>query len=222
MLEYHKIEGLFERDDSTKKLIWGKFRRPEIEYLKDNIWEFSEKIDGTNIRIMWDGHKVTIGGRTDRASIPAPLFERLSELFLGEVNEQIFEQHFGEKEVILFGEGYGAKIQGVGGLYRPDNDFILFDVMICGNYQDRSTVNEVARYFNLDVVPIVLVGTIQEGIDFVKSKPMSTIGKAPMEGVVGRPCYEMQDRCGKRIIVKIKVSDFCTKNANFIKTTGEE
>ena len=80
MLEYHKIEGLFERDDSTKKLIWGKFRRPEIEYLKDNIWEFSEKIDGTNIRIMWDGHKVTIGGRTDRASIPAPLFERLSEL----------------------------------------------------------------------------------------------------------------------------------------------
>ena len=54
--------------------------------------------------------------------------------------------------------------------------------MICGNYQDRRTVNGVARYFNLDVVPIVLVGTIQEGIDFVKSKPMSTIGKAPMEG----------------------------------------
>jgi len=120
MREYHKIETLFERDETTKKLIVGKFRNPTIEYLKDNIWTFTEKVDGTNIRIYWDGHKVTYGGRTDKAQIPAHLINRLNELFGGETNAQMFEQKFGETEVELFGEGYGVKIQN-GGLYRDVN-----------------------------------------------------------------------------------------------------
>ena len=208
MEEYHKIETLFERDTKTKKLIEGQFRNPTIEYLKDNLWEFTEKIDGTNIRILWDGHKVTFAGRTDNAQIPAELTNRLFELFGGEVNAQIFEQKFGDTPVMLIGEGYGAKIQGCGSLYKKTQDFILFDVKIAGNWQDRDTVNGIARYFNLDVVPIVLVGTLQEAIDYVKSKPKSTIGEADSEGVVGRPCMELLDRCGHRVIVKIKVKDF--------------
>lgn len=207
-MEYHKIEGLFKRDEQTKKLIEGQYRNETVEFLKDMEWEFTEKIDGTNIRIIWNGHKVEFRGRTDKAQIPSALLNRLIELFGGEVNEQIFEQNFGEKEVMLIGEGYGAKIQGVGGLYRPDQDFILFDVMIGENYQPRETVNAVAKMFNLDVVPIVLKGTIQDGIDFVKDKPKSTIGTAPMEGLVGRTKVELKDRCGNRVIVKIKVSDF--------------
>lgn len=59
MREYHKIETLFERDEKTKKLIEGKFRNETVRFLKDNMWDFTEKIDGTNIRILWDGHKVT-------------------------------------------------------------------------------------------------------------------------------------------------------------------
>lgn len=207
MLEYHKIETLFERDEKTKKLIEGKFRNPTIEYLKDNLWEFTEKIDGTNIRILWDGHKVTFAGRTDNAQIPAELTNRLVELFGGETNEQMFEQKFGETEVMLVGEGYGAKIQN-GGLYRNNQDFILFDVMIAGNWQPRDSVNDIAKYFNIDIVPMILVGTIQEAVDYVKTKPKSKIGTADSEGLVGRPCIEMQDRVGNRIVVKIKVRDF--------------
>lgn len=206
-MEYHKIDGLFKRDEQTKKLVEGEFRNPAVEFLKDNVWEFTEKIDGTNIRIIWDGHKVEFRGRTDKAQIPSELLNRLLELFGGDANEQIFEQNFGEKEIMLIGEGYGAKIQN-GGNYRQDQDFILFDVVINNNYQSRGTVNEVAKMFNLDVVPIVLEGTIQEGIDFVKSKPKSTIGTADMEGVVGRTKLELRDRCGGRVIVKIKVADF--------------
>ena len=208
MKEYHKIETLFERDEKTKKLIEGKFRNPTVEYLKDNLWLFTEKIDGTNIRILWDGHKVTFAGRTDNAQIPAELTNRLFELFGGEVNEQMFEQKFGETEVMLCGEGYGAKIQN-GGLYKDSQDFILFDVMIADNWQPRESINDIARYFNIETVPIVLVGTIQEAVDYVKSKPKSKIGTADSEGLVGRPVLEMQDRTGHRIIVKIKVRDFC-------------
>lgn len=207
MQEYHKIETLFERDEKTKRLVEGKFRNEAISFLQHNMWDFTEKIDGTNIRIFWDGHKVTIAGRTDKAQIPAELSNRLFELFGGEVNEQLFEQKFGGTEVMLFGEGYGAKIQN-GGLYRNNQDFILFDVMIAGNWQPRENVENIASYFGIDVVPLIFTGTIQEGIDYVKTKPNSRIGTAKSEGLVGRPKVEMQDRTGKRIIVKIKVKDF--------------
>lgn len=103
--------------------------------------------------------------------------------------------------------GYGGKIQN-GGLYRDNQDFILFDVMIAGNWQPRESVEDIARYFNIDSVPTILVGTIQEAVDYVKTKPKSKIGTADSEGLVGRPVVEMKDRVGNRIIVKVKVRDF--------------
>lgn len=209
MKEYHKIETLYERDEKTKKLIIGKFRNPTVEFLKDNVWQFTEKVDGTNIRVYWDGHSVSFGGRTDNAQIPAHLINRLNELFGGETNAQMFEQKFGETTVELFGEGYGAKIQSGGG-YRDDVDFILFDVLISDNYQPRESVEDIAKYFGIDVVPIVLEGTLQDGVDYVLNNRNSIVAKngALIEGLVGRTKVETKDRCGKRNIVKIKYRDF--------------
>ena len=97
MAEYIKIETIFERDmEGTKKLIEGKFRNETVEYLKDNQWIGTEKIDGTNIGIAWNGHKVSYQGRTEKAQIPAHLMNKLIEMFGGIVNEEIFEQKFGE------------------------------------------------------------------------------------------------------------------------------
>ena len=209
MIEYNKIETLWKRDmDGSKKLLEGEFRNPAVEFLKDNIWQFTEKVDGTNISVCWDGHTVTFNGRTDRAQIPTHLLDYLLATFKTSEVEQIFEEKFGETSVILFGEGYGPKIQKGGGLYRDTPSFILFDVLISGNYQSRESVEDIARAFGIDVVPIILEGTIQEGVDFVKAHPKSTMGTAFMEGLVGRPKIEMRDRCGKRIIVKIKWEDF--------------
>lgn len=209
MIEYNKIETLYERDtEGTKKLIEGKFRNPTVEFLKDLPWEFTEKIDGTNIRIHWDGHQVNYGGRTEKASIPAHLMNHLLSVFETNEAEELFEQTFGEKEVVLFGEGYGPKIQKGGGLYRDDVSFILFDVMIGSNYQSRETVNSIAQAFGIDAVPVLFTGTLQEGVDYVKAHPKSTFGTADMEGLVARPKMELCDRCGNRIIVKIKYQDF--------------
>ena len=207
MEEYNKILTIYERDTKTKKLIEGNFINPSVEYLKDNIWNFTEKIDGTNIRILWDGHKVTFGGRTDNAQIPASLISKLNDLFGGEKNAQLFEQKFGDMEVMLCGEGYGKGIQN-GGLYKESQDFILFDVKISENWQSRENVLDIANYFNIQTVPTVFNGTIQQAVNWVKTKPKSLIGDAPAEGLVGRPMLELQDRTGKRLIIKIKVQDF--------------
>lgn len=208
MIEYDKIETLWKRDmDGSKKLLEGEFRNPAVEFLKDNVWQFTEKIDGTNIRVYWDGHKVRFGGRTETAQIPSVLVNYLNSVFGTNEAEQIFEEKFGETEVLLFGEGYGPKIQN-GGAYRNDVSFILFDVLISGNYQPRESVEDIARAFGIDIVPIIFEGTIKEGVDFVKGHPNSIMGTAKMEGLVGRPKVEMRDRCGKRVIVKIKWEDF--------------
>lgn len=211
MKEYTKIEGIFERDiDGSKKLIEGKFRNETVEFLKDNKWICTEKIDGTNIGIVWDGHKVSYQGRTERAQIPAHLMNKLIEMFGGETNEDLFEQKFGEMSAILFGEGYGAKIQKGGGNYRSDVSFILFDVYLPDQnlWLRRDALEDIASTFNIDIVPIILTGTLKEAVDFVKLRPKSTIGIADMEGLVCKPAVDMLDRRGKRIIVKVKVRDF--------------
>jgi hypothetical protein len=208
MKQYKKIETVFCRDtNGTKRLILNNYRNPTIAYLKDNMWLFTEKVDGTNIHVHWDGHKVEFGGRTDKAQIPGPLLNKLNEMFVTTEAEELFEQTWGDKDVILFGEGYGPKIQN-GGDYRSDVSFILFDVLVGDNYQEREWVEETAQMFNIDVVPIVLTGTIQDGIDYVMKHPRSTMGTAMMEGVVGRPMIELRDRRGERVIVKIKWEDF--------------
>lgn len=208
MKEYHKIETIFERDEKTKELVIGKFRDKTVEYLQNNTWQFTEKVDGTNIRVCWDGHEVRFAGRTDKSQIPSHLLEKLNELFGGEINEEIFEQKFGEKEVVLYGEGFGHKIQTNG--YIDGVDFILFDVMIGDFYQPREVIEEIASYFNISVVPIILEGTLNQGIEWVISNRKSVVAQngAEIEGLVARPKCEINDRTGKRTIVKIKYRDF--------------
>lgn len=210
MEKYVKIETLFNRDlEGTKRLDETSWRDPSVQFLRLVPWVWTEKVDGTNIRVMWDGHKVSFGGRTDKASIPADLVNYLNSTFGTPEAEELFEQMFGEKEVILFGEGYGNKIQAVGKNYIPDGvGFIMFDLLIGANYQARESVESCAKAFNVPVVPIVGEGNLYEAIDFIKSNPKSTIGSCDMEGIVCRPKVELRDRCGNRMIVKIKWNDF--------------
>lgn len=210
MKTYEKIETLYERStEGSKQLMIGRWRNPTVEMLKDVQWEWTEKVDGTNIRVQWDGHSVSFGGRTERASIPAPLVNRLNELFGGEESAQMFEQLFGGRQVILYGEGYGNKIQAVGKNYIADGvDFILFDLLVGENYQPRASVESCAKAFGIRTVPVVGIGTLQEAEEYVRSKPHSTLGDLDMEGVVCRPVQELRDRCGNRVIVKIKARDF--------------
>ena len=210
MQHYGKIETIYQRDiEGTKRLMPGVWRNPTVEFLKDCQWDWTEKIDGSSIAIYWDGHTVEFGGHTSRSNIPAPLVNRLNELFGGEKNAQMFEQMFGDKEVHLYGEGFGNKIQAAGAKYLPNCvDFILFDVMIGENFQPRETVEEIATAFNIQCVPVVGRGTLFQAAEFVKSHPDSVIGNLPMEGVVCRPSVELRDRAGHRLIVKIKYKDF--------------
>lgn len=207
MKEYTKIRTLWAREEQKPhNMIVGKFDRPEFELLQNIEWTFTEKVDGTNIRIMWDGNKVTFGGKTDNAQIPAKLIEKLYELFGGENNEQVFESVFGSDPVCLYGEGYGGNIQGLS--EYGDFNFILFDVKVGDWWVERENIEDIAKKFDISVVPIIAKGTLHEMSELVANGFTSTLGELKSEGLVARPSTELCNRKGERIITKLKHKDF--------------
>lgn len=215
MKQYHKIQTVWLRDpeNNHKTLLEGVWAKPEFQYLKDNEWVFTEKVDGTNIRVMWDGESVIFGGKTDNAQIPQFLVNRLNERFTGTQKKELFRDVFGtEGNVCLYGEGYGAKIQKGGGNYREDQDFVLFDVNIGGIWLERENVKDIARNLGIEVVPILGRGTLNEAIEQVRQGFESTWGAFAAEGIVARPYTELINRLGERVITKIKHKDFAPKN----------
>jgi len=207
MKEYHKIKTLWKRESQKPcNMIVGEYALPEFELLKDLEWVATEKVDGTNVRIMWDGNKVRFGGKTDNAQMPLQLVEKLTELFGGEANEQLFEQTF-DSPVCLYGEGFGEKIQKGGGNYGKVN-FVLFDVKVGEWWLQRGDVEDIAEKLGIDIVPIIKSGTLKELSDFVTEGFNSQWGDFKAEGVVAKLKTELLNRRGDRIIIKLKHKDF--------------
>lgn len=208
MREYHKITTVYERDPVTnfKTVIEGRFALPVFEYLAKSEWVWTEKVDGTNIRVMWDGQKVTFGGKTDNAQLFAPLVERLQQLFYAGAFEQIFDPG---ARVCLYGEGYGSKIQKCGGNYKADGvDFTLFDVLVGDTWLERNNVEDISHKFEVKPAPIIGRGNLFDACELAKTRFNSTWGNFTAEGLVMRPTVELKDRLGHRVITKIKCKDF--------------
>lgn len=206
MKEYHKINTVFKRDPANmKRLLEGDFSEDVFAYLANNEWVFTEKVDGTNIRVLINGGAVTFGGKTDDALIPAKLMERLQSVFLPQ------SDHLAEMFPdggCLYGEGYGARIQKGGGNYRDDQDFVLFDVKVGDWWLQRPNVEDVAGKLGLDVVPVIGRGTLSDAVAMARSGIRSRWGAFQAEGLVARPAVELKSRAGHRIITKIKTCDF--------------
>jgi hypothetical protein len=220
MSEYHKINGLYKRwrkDSHTPDMLpegtqyndfkIGEFALPEFEYLFNNQWVWSEKLDGTNIRIYLNtiggNFNYSIKGRTDAANIPKQLAKWIDDWF--HANYGNIANTFPDTELVLYGEGVGAKIQN-GGLFGEQH-FKLFDILIGQFYLEKPAVADIASKLNLDT-PTTWIGNIQEAIDKVKTLPKSTFGDFTIEGYVGQPLVRLNNAKGERIVTKIKVRDF--------------
>jgi hypothetical protein len=209
MHPYHKIKSIWARD--AKGIMQpGQWVEPWMPALAAMEWTWTEKVDGTNIRVMLQDGKVLLGGRTDRAQLPVPLIQRLTYLFPEDRMVEVFSN---TAEVCLYGEGYGAGIQKGGGNYGPSQDFILFDIMINGTWLDRSAVHGIANNLVIQTVPVRAQTTLYAAINMVRRGFDSDLHpvEAPSfqaEGLVGRPPVDLFDRHGDRIILKLKHRDF--------------
>jgi hypothetical protein len=247
--EYPKIETLFDRDPDTHRVKLGAYRLPEFALPASNAWVFTEKVDGTNVRVVFetaclsccggwepphDGEcprcsgskldqRVTFGGRTDNAQMPTFLLTRLLELFTLDKMVVAFPDE-DVVRVVLYGEGYGARIQKSGGNYRPDVDFRLFDALIETRPTGRSTtrwwmnwdnVEGIAQKLGIKTAPVLdLVGGIEHALMVVSRGFDSATAHedsahvTPAEGIVARTNPLLFDRRGRRVVWKLKTRDF--------------
>lgn len=209
MKQYHKIQTVYLRNpqDNFSTLLEGKFALPEFEYLKDNEWVWTEKIDGTNIRVIFDGN-ISFKGKTDKAQIPQHLLEYLTDKFTTSI---LRKQFFEDVGVCLYGEGYGVKIQKGGNYIQDGVGFILFDCQVGEWWLQRDDLEEISETLNIPIVPIIGKGTLIEAVEYCRNGYKSTIAQNRdynAEGLVLKPSVEMFGRNGKRIISKIKHKDF--------------
>jgi len=214
-MEYQKIQTVFLRDEKNI-IIPSMFTQPEIEYLKNNIFECTEKIDGTNIRIEIHGKEIEFKGRTDKADIPAYLKKYLEETF---TPDKVFKALNLDPEVgtnensvcTIYGEGYGVKIQSGGNYIKDGVGFILFDVKVDKWWLNREACEEIASKLEVPIVPVIGHMTLLEAIEFVKKGFKSTIAQNrdyDAEGLVLRTPCGLLGRNGQRLIFKIKTRDF--------------
>ena len=224
--EYHKIETLYERDPQTFVVNPNVLKNRTFELLKR--WVFTEKVDGTNIRAIWnptDGERLKFGGRTANAQIPADLVNWLRTNVL----ESRLQEVFPDTSAVLYGEGYGAGIQKVGKEYSAEKKLILFDVLVLDSspaiaaasevlhrqvtgqwWLSQENVEDVGRKLGLRVVPVVGEMSLERATEFVRTGFKSLVAETPLaaEGLVGRPAETLYDKKGSRLILKLKTRDF--------------
>lgn len=225
MTEYPKIQTLYNRNEKTRKVITTQLRLKEFEIPK--FWYVTEKIDGTNVRVFYNPAMQTVrfGGKTDNAQMPMNLVEYLQKTLTVEKLSDVFpkEEYDGGEdidnssfEIILYGEGYGEKIQS-GGNYRKGVSFRLFDVKIGRWWLELESIINIAFRLGIKTVPLLgymhslpdskeslstFLGTVSEvSVDEVGSGRQA-------EGVVARTEPLLLMRNGQRLIWKLKLKDF--------------
>lgn len=220
-MKYPKIETLYNRNDNFK--VTNELRLLEFGLIKR--WLVTEKIDGTNVRVMLfpDGH-IEHRGRTDSAQFHPNLQSYLSQTFTSEVMQFAFDRDEDDllPGIILFGEDYGPKIQS-GGKYRDDISFCLFDVRVGEWWLNWDNVENVAQKLGVTTVP-VLCSTNEGWLPTCKAEledlfPTWTLQGPPgsliaehegtePEGIVARTDPLLFTRKGQRLMWKLKFKDF--------------
>ena len=207
MNKYTKITTLYTRDPTThyRTLLHNVYSLPEFSYLEDCYWTWTEKLDGTNLRVIVDEGAIEYRGKSDKAQMFPGMVERLDELFLPKAD--LVHALFSEGQTCLYGEGVGAGINKGSG-YCSGKEFVLFDIK-CGHWWlKREDVEDIARKLDIQVVPIVGTGTLPAMKRKVRDGFLSKWGNFRAEGIVARPEIELKNRSGGRIITKLKYRDY--------------
>ena len=172
--KYPKIQSLFKRYNSTEdrtrigEWIPGEYSTREFQFLQSNHWMWTEKVDGTNVRVSFDSdHRILIGGKTDAAVMPPGLMEgvyKALKAYDGVYFDRERLSSFSESlsTIVIYGEGYGAGIQKVGSEYRADKSFIAYDIFVKtgapddiyeGYWLPRPISHAILRAADIPVVP---------------------------------------------------------------------
>lgn len=128
-------------------------------------------------------------------------------------------QELGQDEVVVFGEAYGGKQQGMSLTYGKELCFIAFEVKIGNSWLSVDRADKVATKLGFEFVPYEKVICEIEVLVNERDRP-SRVAKRrgiledrPSEGIVIRPPFEVRLNGGDRLIAKFKRDDFSERKS---------
>lgn len=166
-----------------------------------------EKIHGTSAHVRWKDWKVSFfPGGSDYPSF--------SGLFDSKNLEEVFLRMFGDQVVVVYGEAYGGRMQGMKDTYGDKLKFIAFEVKVNESWLDVPNSEKVVLELGLEFVDYKLVDADIDVLNAERDKPSVQAIRNGMgdnkkrEGIVLRPLIELRRNNGDRIIAKHKAEDF--------------
>jgi hypothetical protein len=188
------------------------YRHIDNLYKDDRIFKFEEcwameKIHGTSAHIQFkEGQPLSFfsGG------------EKLENFLVLFNSSQLFSllSSFCQDEIIIYGEAYGGKCQGMKDTYGPELKFVAFEVKMNGNWLNVPMAECLVKYCKLEFVDYARIKTTSAEIDAQRDRDSVQAIRNEMgeghkrEGIVLRPIQETYDERGHRIITKHKRDEF--------------
>lgn len=164
-----------------------------------------EKIHGTSAHIRWNKNGLGF------FSGAAP-HENFKLLF--DERSLIEKLTPNNSEIVIYGEAYGGKMQGMSDTYGKELKFIAFDVLINHCWLEVPRAEEFCKSFNVDFVNYAIIETTIESLNEQRDRESIVAIKNGMgggkkrEGIVCRPLIELVKKNGARIICKHKSENF--------------
>ena len=171
-----------------------------------------EKIHGSSAHISWKDGSIRFfsGGESH---------ERFVAIFDSARLTAIFTETFGPTPVVVHGEVYGGKCQGMSATYGKELRFVAFDVKVNESWLAVPNAEEVVTKLGLEFVHYKKINTTLSEIDAERDADSlqavrNGCGSHMREGVVLRPLIELTKNNGERIIVKHKRDEFAERKHN--------
>jgi len=186
-LSYYKIENLY--------------RNPDALTLPEKECYAMEKVDGTSSHLAFKDGTVRFYSGGSKFEVFKAIFDetKLRNSFLAlEI-----------PEIVIYGEAYGAKVQGLPHRYGNELRFVAFEVKAGNAWLDVPRAHGVVAFLGLEFVHYAKVPCTEEALNAERDKPSTQavrngMGEQLSEGIIIRPLTERYREDGTRCIWKHK------------------
>lgn len=115
-----------------------------------------------------------------------------------------------DDDVVVYGEAFGGKQQGMSHVYGKQLRFVAFDVKKGDMWLDVPSAESAVKALGLDFVPYERGPLTIEWLNEQRDRPslLAVVPDAIREGIVIRPIYECVYKTGERVIFKHKRDEF--------------
>jgi hypothetical protein len=170
-----------------------------------------EKIHGSSAHIGWkNDEEVAETVRLFCGGCKAELFDSLFDK--EDLKKKFLETRL--DKCVIYGEGYGGKMQGMSHTYGKELKFVAFEVKIGDVFLDVPKAHAFCESMGIEFVAYEKVSTNLEDLDRERDKPSRQAKRNGIEedkiseGVVLRPLIELRKNHGGRIMCKHKRDEF--------------